>query len=124
MGLRYVGLRVTDLDASTRFYTELFGLKQVGGGRMHHGGQYVLLQDRRTHQRLELNYYPVDSPYATPYVPGEGLDHVGFHVTDAAKLFKQLLAKGVRPALAPTDRDGVRGVYYLLDPDGNWVELF
>lgn len=45
-------------------------------------------------------------------------------MTDAAKLFKQLVAKGVRPALAPTDRDGVRGVYYLLDPDGNWVELF
>jgi catechol 2,3-dioxygenase-like lactoylglutathione lyase family enzyme len=124
MGLRYFGIRVRDLERSVRFYTELLGLREVGGGRMYHGGRYVVVQDPRTRQRLELNWYPPGHPWATRYVPGEGLDHIGFRVPDAAATYRTLLGKGVRPALAPGDRHGVRGVYYLLDPDGNWLEFF
>ena len=83
-----------------------------------------MLEDPRTHQRIELNYYPPGSPFAVRYRPGEGLDHLGFRVKDPASLFRTLVARGVRPALAPTDPDGVPGVYYLLDPDGNWIELY
>jgi lactoylglutathione lyase len=124
MGLRYFGIRVTDLDRSLRFYTELLGLKRVGGGRMAHGGRYVVVQDPRSRQRLELNWYPPSHPFATPYRPGDGLDHIGFRVPDPAATYRKLRAKGVKSALAPTDRHGMRGVYYLLDPDGNWIEFF
>ncbi len=124
MGLRYTGVRVTDLERSRRFYVELLGLKPIGSGTAHHGGRWLLLQDPRTRQRLELNWYPPSHPFATRYVPGEGLDHIGFRVPDAAAAYRRLRAKGARAALTPTDRHGVRGVYYVLDPDGNWIELF
>jgi lactoylglutathione lyase len=124
MVLRYFGIRVTDLDRSIKFYTGLLGLKKIREGTMHHGGKWVLLEDSRSHQRLELNYYPPNSPYATSYVAGEGLDHIGFKVQDAAATFKKLVAKGATPALHPKDKDGVKGVYYLKDPDGNWIEFF
>jgi len=124
MGLRYFGVRVTDLERSVRFYTALMGLRECRRGRMTHGGTWVLLEDPRTHQRLELNWYPAGSPYAVPYVPGEGLDHLGFRVPDAAATVRRLRRQGARVALLPSGRHGVRGVYYLKDPDGNWVEVF
>ncbi len=91
---------------------------------MHHGGKWVLLEDPRSHQRLELNWYPVDSPYATRYKLGEELDHIGFRVQDPGSTFKKLVSSGVTPALAPVDKDGVKGVYYLKDPNGIWIEFF
>ena len=71
-----------------------------------------------------MNWYPYDSPYATPYVPGDGLDHIGFKVKDPASTFKKLVAKGAISALAPKDKNGINGIYYLKDPDGNWIEFF
>lgn len=124
MDLRYFGIRVTDLEQSLDFYTRLLGLKLKNKGRMYHDGRWVLLEDPRTHQRLELNWYPKDSPYATKYVPGDGLDHIGFTVSDPASKFAKLVKAGVEPALAPDDVSGVRGVYYVKDPDGNWIEFF
>jgi len=124
MGLRYVGIRVTDLGRSVRFYSELLGLKEARRGRMHHGGYWVLLEDPRTRQRLELNWYPPDHPFATPFAPGDGLDHIGFHVTNPRAAYRRLRRGGARPALAPEDAHGVRGVYYVLDPDNNWIEFF
>jgi catechol 2,3-dioxygenase-like lactoylglutathione lyase family enzyme len=124
MGLRYSGVRVRDLERSVRFYTTQLGLKERGRGHPAHGGVWVLLQDPRTRQRLELNWYPEGSPHATPYVAGDGLDHIGFHVSRPAALYRRLVAAGAQPALDPNGKNGLRGVYYLKDPDGNWVELF
>ncbi len=126
MPLRYFGIRVTDLDKSLRFYTELFGLKEVrrgdmstyGGGR----GRWVLLRDEQTGQQLELNWYPKGSPYAVPYVPGEGLDHIGFEVDNVEEKFEEFLTKGVRPTdIDPWASEGWQA--YVEDPDGNWIEL-
>lgn len=124
MGLKYFGIRVTDLGRSLGFYVGLLGLEEKRRGRVHHGGVWVLLQDPRTRQRLELNWYPSDSPFAKKYVPGEGLDHIGFTVKDPEAIFRRLVSAGVEPALSPGDKDGVKGVYYVKDPDGNWIEFF
>ena len=124
MGLRYTGIRVTDLPRSLRFYTECMGLRESRRGNGPHGGIWVLLTDPTTHQRLELNWYPPTSPYATPFRPGDGLDHLGFRVSDPAALVRRLRGRGVRPALLPQQRGGVPGVYYLKDPDGHWIEIY
>jgi catechol 2,3-dioxygenase-like lactoylglutathione lyase family enzyme len=124
MGLRYFGIRVTDMQRSLQFYVGLLGLREKRKGTMYHGGKWILLEDTRTHQRLELNWYPRDSPYATRYIPGDGLDHIGFTVKDPPATYRKLVSAGVKPALSPEDRDGVRGVYYVKDPDGNWVEFY
>jgi len=38
--------------------------------------------------------------------------------------YRRLLAKGAEKALAPDDEHGVKGIYYVKDPDGYWIELF
>jgi lactoylglutathione lyase len=128
--LSYFGIRVTDLDRSVEFYTkvlDLVELKRVA----HDGGTYVLFKDRRSGQRLELNWYAPGSEFATPYVPGEGLDHVGIRVRSVPETRARLKNLGIEPATRelPSDQDvwvlpnGHR-VRYIKDPDGNFLELY
>jgi len=123
MGLIYFGVRVTNLDRSLRFYVEGLGLEELRRGRLPHGGRRVLLADRKTGQRLELNWYPEGSPFAVPYVAGEGLDHLGYSTGHAAEIAHRLEGHGGKIVLSPSDPNGVRQNFYVTDPDGNWVEL-
>ena len=137
--LSYFGIRVTDLDRSTKFYTtvlDLIELKRVA----YEGGAYVLFKDRRSGQRFELNWYAPASPFATPYVPGEGLDHFGVRVRSVPEARERLEKLGIEPAThelgeepktgkPPVEEDvwvlpnGHR-VMYIKDPDGNFLELY
>lgn len=127
MHLKYFGIRVTDMQRSVDFYTQALGLKEIGRGDMtkYGGGRglWVLLEDNTSRQKLELNWYPPGSVYANDYVPGEGLDHIGFVTEDVAATFKSLVDAGAGPTdVTPETTDGY--VAYLLDPDGNWIEIF
>lgn len=131
MPLRYFGLRVRDLDRSLRFYTKALRLKEVRRGDLREFGLgiWVLLQDPRTHQRLELNWYPKGSKFATPYAPGEALDHLGFllgRVPERALRAEhaRLLRAGARPASIAQTGEPDGWVAYVLDPDGNCIEIF
>jgi catechol 2,3-dioxygenase-like lactoylglutathione lyase family enzyme len=133
MYLSYVGLRVRDLPKSVAFYTEVFGLVPVQPeelGRMDPKQPgAILLRDPVSGLRLELNYYPPDSPYAVPYSPGEALDHIAFKVDDLDATLARLEKLGYRPermahyegpmAVTPHYR-----MAYVGDPDGMQLELF
>ena len=122
--LLYAGIRVTDLEKSRRFYTEALGLKEEKSGEQTHGGKWVFLEDPESHQRIELNWYPKGHLHDTPYVAGEGLDHIGFKVDNALSKYKELLAKGAESAAAPRVERGIEIIAYVKDPDGNWIEFF
>ena len=124
MALVYAGIRVTDLERSFAFYTTLLGLKLAKRGSMTHGGLWVQLEDPETHQKIELNWYPPGSPYATPFSVGEGLDHLGFKVQDARVEFARLVAAGATVAIEPWKEGPGEYVGYVKDPDGNWIEVF
>lgn len=125
MPLTYCGIRVTDLDRSTRFYTGVLGLREIRRGTMEHGGRWVLLEDPETRQRLELNYYPADNPYHVPFTPGEGLDHLAFEVEDARAFVRKLAEDGYEVAAEPwEERDGAVTLGYVKGPDHEWLEIF
>lgn len=125
--MSYVGIRVTDLEKSVKFYTGLFGLKEIARGdarsRKHGAGLYILLRDLKSGQKLELNWYPEGSTFATPYEPGEGLDHIAFSVDNLTETYDNLLRKGVQPTeVTPSATDG--WIACVKDPDGNWIGLY
>jgi catechol 2,3-dioxygenase-like lactoylglutathione lyase family enzyme len=126
----YTGIRVTNLRRSLRFYTEVMGLKETirGDHRSAGRGIWVGLSDPKTRQRLELNWYPPGSRYATRYRPGDGLDHLGFLLGNVPRSrleteYARLLRRGATPTpMTPDVTDG--WMFSVLDPDGNWVEVF
>jgi catechol 2,3-dioxygenase-like lactoylglutathione lyase family enzyme len=122
MFLDYAGIRVTNLARSLRFFTKGLGLVELRRGKMQHGGVWVLLADRTSHQQLELNWYPRGSRYATPFTPGEGFDHLGVRVENLRAAGRQLRAAGARKVDEIRWRGTVVLEYYE-GPDGLWVEL-
>jgi catechol 2,3-dioxygenase-like lactoylglutathione lyase family enzyme len=128
--LHYVGLRVTRLRRSVNFYTRVLGLRETirGDFRKYGRGIWVGLEDRRSHQRLELNWYPPGTPFAPRFRSGEALDHVGFLLGHVGRRtleaeYERLLAAGARPTpMTPARTDGWMAC--VRDPDGNWIELF
>lgn len=141
--LIYVGVRVSELEPSLRFYSGLLGLEEIrrGGGTKEWPPIYVLLRDPESGQKLELNWYPKDHFLAPPYAPGEGLDHVGFRVADVVETLRQMKKAGVKIPKWPAemlremqDAAGYKSVMWstgkghhvahVLDPDGNYVELY
>ena len=138
MWLNDIGIRVTNMPRSIRFYSELFGLVQVGqGGSEEKGFWYVLLQDPVSKQKLELNWYspdPTKSMFGTPYVLGEALDHLEFRVEDVPAALQRLESLGVKPIdMRPyfdpneypygTNPTGHR-IAYVPDPDGIQICLY
>jgi lactoylglutathione lyase len=120
--LLYTGIRVTNIERSLVFYKQALGLTEIDRGTMSHGGVYVLLEDRDTKQRLELNFYPVGSRFSTPFTLGEGLDHIGFLVDDLDGMIKELCALGAKVVVDPWT-EGKTRIAFLTDPDGNWIEI-
>ncbi len=122
----YTGLRVRDLDRSIAFYRDVVGLRLLRRVREPaHRGEFAMLEDPRTGQTLELNWYAADSPVARPYpdTEGEELDHLGFHVPDVGAAVRFLTERGFPPVRGP-QVDGEYVVAFVKDPDGIWVELF
>src|SRR3989449_8842518 len=92
-----VGIRVTNLEKSIEFYTKVFDLEQIDRGGDNEG-KYVLFRDRRSGQRVEMNWYAERSPVSTPYGPGETLDHFQVRVKRVPETLERLKRLGISPA--------------------------
>ncbi len=139
MWISYFGIRVTDLDRSIGFYTNVFDLIEIARGGNGTDRTFVLFKDRMSGQRIELNWYGESSEFAAPYVPGEGLDHIGVRVKSLAETLKRLRGLGILPAtreLGALDEKGRpitddvwvtsngHNIAFIKDPDGNFIELY
>lgn len=123
MSLSHAGIRVKELERSVRFYTEGLGMRERQRGTMSHGGVWVLLADPATQHALELNWYPPGSRYDVPFVPGEGLNHIGCEVDDVRGTIRHLLTKGGELAVEPWVEEKRYLFGFVADPDGNLVEV-
>lgn len=119
----YAGIRVENLEKSIDFYTQLLGMKVIGRGKIEQTrGETVALQTEEGGFVLELNYYEKDSPHATEYKVGEGLDHLAFKVDDLDKALEEAKKAGHRTVLE-MKADASKWVY-IEDPNGIWIEFF
>lgn len=129
MRLEYLGIRVTDLPRSLKFYTRALGLKVVrrGDTRSWGGGKWVLLQDGKSRRLVELNWYPTGSRFYSPYRTGDALDHLDFTVGVAPRsvlerVYRRLLRQGGRPTgYHPGTTEG--WMASVRDPDGIWITV-
>jgi catechol 2,3-dioxygenase-like lactoylglutathione lyase family enzyme len=129
MRLLYAGIRVTNYRRSVRFYTRALGLQVVreGDTRSWGGGLWVLLRDPRSRRLIELNWYPPESRFWSPYLAGNALDHLDFTIGSASKAslvrtYRKLLRKGAKAThYSPDTTEG--WMASVTDPDGNWITV-
>ena len=114
----HVVLRVRDRERALRFYCDVLHCKEER--RLEALG---LTQLRAGASLIDL--VPADPP---PTHEGRNVDHfcVGVVAADMDAVARWLRAEGVEVLGEPTERYGARGMgtsLYVLDPDGNIVEL-
>jgi catechol 2,3-dioxygenase-like lactoylglutathione lyase family enzyme len=120
-GFDHVHLVGSDLDASERFYREMFGAETVG--RRDAGGALNLMM------RLDgINLF-IRSPRPAENVQADGsevrytYDHFGVVVQDLAAAIEELRGKGVKILQEPrTARPGTH-VAFIEGPDHTRIEV-
>ena len=117
-------LRVKDLDASVKFYTELFGMKELRRNEVP-GGKYTLAflgyGDEKTHTVLELTYnWGQDDGYEV----GTGFGHLAVGMPDVYATAEKLRAGGAKITREPGPvQHGTTVIAFVEDPDGYKIEL-
>lgn len=124
-GIAHIELSVRDLDASAEWYTKVFGMIALGGGREERWGiadRALLHRESRTVLALTQH----DANDGAPFVPSvTGLDHLAFAVADRDELrrWEQHLAElGVD--FAPILEWPHGASVTARDPDAIAIELY
>ncbi len=120
-GLDHIGLKVTDLDRSLRFYHDVLGLEVLHTSGPHdNGGRSATL--RAGEQKIDVFYRPdfVSADRDKPV----GMDHLcltlaGDSMEDVVETLRR---HDVEIMWGPVTRSGTTSVY-VFDPDGIHVEL-
>jgi metallothiol transferase len=120
-GLDHIGLKVTDLDRSLRFYHDVLGLEILHTSGPHdNGGRSATL--RTGDQKLDVFYRP-------DFVPADrdkpiGMDHLCLTLDGESMehVLGVLRQHQVEIMWGPVTRHGTTSVY-VFDPDGIHVEL-
>jgi lactoylglutathione lyase len=117
-------IRVRDLDASLRFYTDQLGMKLLRK-RDYPTGKFTLAfvgyGDESSNTVIELTH---NWGQAEPYDLGSAFGHLAVGVPDVYKTCERLAAAGVKiPRPAGPMAHGGSVIAFIEDPDGYRIEL-
>ncbi|HEY0301452.1 MAG TPA: VOC family protein [Rhizomicrobium sp.] len=108
-----IKLKVRDLEAHRRFYTEALRLPEAphARGLAFKAGETLLLME-------EADDAPADAAFQA-----RGFRYITFQVFKVDEEHAHVLAHGGREALKPTTLGTTARISMVRDPDGNWIEL-
>jgi catechol 2,3-dioxygenase-like lactoylglutathione lyase family enzyme len=118
LGVRHVVLGVRDPQRSITFYTEVLGMELVNFSEER---QMAFFSFGERDHDLAVIKVPEDQP-----VGSSGLSHTAFEIEGGLEqlreLYARLKARGAEPEMT-VDFVSTKSLF-LLDPDGNRLELF
>jgi catechol 2,3-dioxygenase-like lactoylglutathione lyase family enzyme len=116
-----LGIFVSDIKASLKFYQETLGLEKVGETKLPMGMLHRLSYGNSFFKLIDPKTAPPKGP--TGLDKQLGFRYVTFPVTNITEICETLKEKGVDFAIPETElMPGVR-IAMVEDPDGNIVEF-
>jgi lactoylglutathione lyase len=117
--LLHTRYRVSDLEATVRFYREVLGLEEVRRHKSPRGSELVFLKAPRSEELIELCCYPAGGPVQVQ----PDLTHLAFEVDNLEDFSRHLAQLGTRFSDGPhVTADGNR-IAFIDAPEGYEIEL-
>jgi lactoylglutathione lyase len=119
--LEHIGVRVNDMDASVRFYTEVLGMRLVNRAALEDGAELGFLAFPGSEQvEIELIGRGSDGLSDSGKV-----HHIAFTVSDIEEEIARLKSHGVEMIHeVPLEILGGIKIAFFFGPDGERLELF
>ncbi len=118
--LLHTRMRVNDIDATVKFYTEALGLTETRRHTSPRGAQLVFLATPNSDEEIELCQMPAgaESVQVQP-----DLMHLAFAVDDLEAFAAEAKAKGYELSDGPTETSSGSVIAFIDAPEGYEVEL-
>jgi catechol 2,3-dioxygenase-like lactoylglutathione lyase family enzyme len=117
--IKHIAIRTDDVEKTSTFYKEVFGLQQVGLGR-----NGVYLSDGHINLAILRRQPEIEGGDKV------GIDHLGFKVDDVHETLSALKQRGGEPVtdpvtVIPTDPSDAQSYYEIkcLGPDGQVIDV-
>ena len=117
--LLHTRMRVSDMDQTIAFYTEVLGLEVLERKTSPRGSHLAFLRVPNSDELIELCSFPPSGPVRVQ----EDLVHLAFQVENLDDAIASLNKKGVRVTDGPTNTSSGSRFIFIDAPDGYEVEL-
>ena len=117
--LLHTRMRVSDLDQTIQFYTNVLGLEVLERKTSPRGSQLAFLKVPNSDELIELTSFPPSGPVKVQ----EDLVHLAFQVESLDEAIASLNSKGVKVTDGPTQTSSGSRFIFIDAPDGYEVEL-
>lgn len=117
--LLHTRMRVSDMDQTIAFYTDVLGLEVLERKTSPRGSHLAFLRVPNSDELIELCSFPPSGPVHVQ----EDLVHLAFQVENLDDTIASLNKKGVRVTDGPTNMSSGSRFIFIDAPDGYEVEL-
>jgi lactoylglutathione lyase len=117
--LLHTRMRVSDMDQTIAFYTDVLGLEVLERKTSPRGSHLAFLRVPNSDELIELCSFPPSGPVRVQ----EDLVHLAFQVENLDDTIASLNKKGVRVTDGPTNTSSGSRFIFIDAPDGYEVEL-
>jgi len=117
--LLHTRMRVSDMDQTINFYTDVLGLEVMERKTSPRGSHLAFLKVPNSEELIELCSFPPSGPVKVQ----EDLVHLAFEVENLDRTIETLTAKGVKITDGPTRTSSGSRFVFIDAPDGYEVEL-
>jgi len=117
--LLHTRMRVSDMDQTINFYTNVLGLEVLERQVSPRGSHLAFLKVPNSEELIELCSFPSSGPVRVQ----EDLVHLAFQVESLDDVIEQLGTKQIRITDGPTTSSSGSRFIFIDAPDGYEVEL-
>jgi len=117
--LLHTRMRVSDMDETIAFYTDVLGLEVMERKTSPRGSHLAFLKVPNSEELIELCSFPPSGPVKVQ----EDLVHLAFEVANLDETIKTLNAKQIKITDGPTRTSSGSRFIFIDAPDGYEVEL-